>query len=62
VNPVEHLWEELREKHFANRIFSSLDILQDHLCSALNVLSSHPDFIHSMTYFPHIRAACENPT
>jgi putative transposase len=62
VNPVEHLWEEWREKHFANRIFSSLDTLQDHLCSALNVLSSHPDFIRSLTYFSHIRAACENPT
>jgi transposase len=62
VNPVEHIWEELREKHFANRIFSSLDDLQEHLCSALIDLSSHPDFVCSMTYFPHIRAACENPT
>lgn len=62
VNPVEHIWEELREKHFANRIFSSLDDLQEHLCSALSELSSHLDFVRSMTYFPYIQAACENPT
>lgn len=62
VNPVEHIWKELRGKYFANRIFSSLDTLQDHLCSALSELSSHPDFLRSLTYFPHIRAACENPT
>jgi hypothetical protein len=62
VNPVEHIWEELREKHFANQIFSSLDDLQEHLCMALSELSSNTDLIRSMTYFPHIRAACENPT
>jgi transposase len=60
VNPVEHIWEYLREKHFANRIFSSLDDLQEHLCNALNDLSSHTDILRSMTYFPHIRVACEN--
>ena len=62
VNPVEHIWEELREKRFANRIFSSLDDLQKYLCSALNELSSNTHLIRSMTYFPHIRAVCENPT
>lgn len=60
VNPVEHIWEELREKHFTNRIFSSLDDLQEHLCSALSDLSSDTDLLCSMTYFPHIRLACEN--
>jgi hypothetical protein len=27
VNPVEHLWEEVREKYLHNRIFESLDDL-----------------------------------
>jgi DDE superfamily endonuclease len=62
TNPTEHIWKELREKFFANRIFSSLDDLQEQLCNAMSDLSSRPDLIHSMTYFPHIRAACENPT
>lgn len=62
TNPTEHIWKELREKYFANRIFSSLDTLQEQLCNALSELSSHPDLIRSMTYFPHIRVACENTT
>ena len=45
VNPVEHIWDELREKYFSNRLFPSLDALQDHLCTALNELSSHPGII-----------------
>ncbi|BBJ23996.1 hypothetical protein W01_19230 [Candidatus Nitrotoga sp. AM1P] len=27
LNPVEHVWDELREKHFHNRVFDSLDAL-----------------------------------
>jgi len=59
VNPVEHIWGELREKHFSNRIFPSLDALQDHLCTAMNELSSNHHTVRSITYFPHIRIACE---
>jgi transposase len=62
VNPVEHVWKELREKYFANRMFPSLDELQEHLCNSLNEFSSHPDDIRSLTYFPHIRVACETAT
>jgi putative transposase len=60
LNPVEHLWDELREKYFANRIFASLDALEEHLCTGLNALAADPDHLRSMTYFPHIRVACEN--
>jgi len=59
VNPVEHIWDDLREKYFVNRVFSSLDTLQELLCVALNTVSSDTDAIRSMTYFPHIRVACE---
>ncbi len=27
LNPVEHLWDELREKSFHNRVFKSIDAL-----------------------------------
>ena len=60
LNPVEHVWDELREKYFANRIFASLDALEEHLCTGLNALAADPDHLRSMTYFPHIRVACEN--
>ncbi len=35
LNPVEHLWDDLREKSFHNCVFQSLDALEDHLCAAL---------------------------
>ncbi len=60
LNPVEHLWDELREKYFPNRLFSSLDALQEQLCKGLNELAADPDQLRSMTYFPQIRVACEN--
>lgn len=31
LNPVEHLWDELREKSFHNLVFDSLDALEGHL-------------------------------
>lgn len=35
LNPVEHLWDELREKSFHNRTFDSLGALEDQLVNAL---------------------------
>src|SRR5437016_8793403 len=39
LNPVEHIWDELREKYFHNRVFSSLDRLIDVLC-VLHIVAS----------------------
>ncbi len=55
VNPAEHIWEELREKYFPNRLFSSLDLLIEELCTGLNQLSADKERLQSMTYFPHFR-------
>ena len=38
LNPVEHLWDELREKNFHNRAFETLDALEDTLVSSLRNL------------------------
>ena len=35
LNPVENLWDDLREKSFGNIIFDSLSKLEKYLCSAL---------------------------
>lgn len=35
LNPVELLWREIRRKHFHNRIFNSLDDVEETLLSAL---------------------------
>jgi hypothetical protein len=55
VNPVEHLWEELREKYLHNLVFSSLEELIDLLCTALNDLTADHDRLRSMMFFPHFR-------
>ncbi|GFE72342.1 IS630 family transposase [Chroococcus sp. FPU101] len=55
VMPVEHLWDEIREKYFSNRLFLSLDKVEDTLCQALKELDSQPERLRSMTYFPHLR-------
>ncbi|SFM43063.1 DDE superfamily endonuclease [Nitrosomonas communis] len=34
LNPVENLWDELREKSFHNRVFDSLGALENHLEAA----------------------------
>jgi transposase len=55
LNPVEHLWDELREKYFANGYSASLDEVIQILCDGLMQLDSDPSSIRSMTYFPHLR-------
>jgi len=57
LNPVEHIWEELREKSFSNRIFVSLDAVINTLCEQLLWLEQNSKLLRSMTYFPHFRMA-----
>jgi transposase len=54
VNPVEHLWEELREKYLHNRLFPSLDPLIEVLCQGLNELADDTQRLSSMMGFPHL--------
>jgi len=57
VNPIEHLWEELREKYFHNRLFSSLDLLTDELCRGLNELAEDKARLSSLMSFPHLKVS-----
>ena len=57
VNPVEHLWEEVREKYLHNRILPSLEDLIEVLCQALTELSADKERLRSMMFFPHFRMA-----
>ena len=40
LNPVEHVWDELREKFFHNRAFDSMDALEDQLQTGLLALEN----------------------
>lgn len=55
LNPVEHIWDELREKHFYNRCFSSLEQLSEMLCDGLNTLADDAARLRSLTGFPHLK-------
>lgn len=57
LNPVEHIWDEIREKHFFNMCCPSLDTVTQILSDALMQISSDQSSLSSMTYFPHLRIA-----
>ena len=57
VNPVEHLWEDLREQYLHNRVFSSLDLLIEDLCQGLNALADDHARLTSSMSFPHLKVA-----
>ena len=54
VNPTEHIWDEIREKYLHNRIFNSIEETMEKVCVGLNDLDSKPDYVRSMTNFPHL--------
>lgn len=51
LNPVEHLWEEIREKWFPNKVFRSLDAVERILVDALRSLEQHQEKVASITGF-----------
>jgi hypothetical protein len=55
VNPVEHLWEEVRQKYLHKRIFSSLDLLEEQLCQGLNTITADKQQVRSLMGFPHLK-------
>ena len=54
LNPVEHIWDDLREKEFHNRVFDSIDSLEDHLEKALHDMEHDHDRIRSIVAWPWI--------
>ena len=54
LNPVEHNWDELREKFFHNRVFKSLIALEDHLEKGLQTLEIDPVRCKSIVHWPWI--------
>ena len=60
LNPVEHLWDDLREKSFHNRVFDSIDALEVHLEAALRDLEMEHQRVHSIVAWPWIIKALLN--
>jgi transposase len=60
LNPVEQLWDELREKVFGNVVFNSLDALEDHLEASLKAMEQDTARAHSIVAWPWIINALLN--
>jgi hypothetical protein len=59
LNPVEHLWDELRGKHFHNLAFDSLDALEDQLETGLKAMETDHSTVQSIVRWPWIIEAID---
>ena len=54
LNPQEHVWDELREKEFPNRVFADLASVVAQLQDGLPRLANNPKTLRSLTAWPWI--------
>jgi hypothetical protein len=62
LNPQEHVWDELREKEFPNRVFESMDGVIAQLQAGLPRLAANPSGLKSLTAWPWIVSLNLNAT
>lgn len=55
LNPAERLWDEIREKEFANRVFDSLGAAIAQAMRGLKRLELSPDALRSLTFWDWIK-------
>jgi hypothetical protein len=48
LNPTEHLWDEMREKGFASRVFESLGAVIAQAAQGLKRMKDHPNILQSI--------------
>ncbi len=60
LNPVEHLWDGLREKRFHNHAFDSIDALKNHLVDALRAMEQNTKRVAGITRWPWIFNSISN--
>ena len=54
LNPQEHVWDELREKEFPNRVYNHLDAVIRQLEIGLPRLAADAESLRSLTAWPWI--------
>jgi len=57
LNPMENIWDELREKSFHNLVFADIYQMEQHLLKALQKIETLPDITKSITNWPWILKA-----
>lgn len=55
LNPQEHVWDELREKEFPNRVFDSMEEVIRQLETGLPRLAANTQTLKSLTFWPWIK-------
>lgn len=48
LNPVENIWQFLRQNYLANRVYDTYEAIVDACCNAWNALTAAPDRITSI--------------
>jgi transposase-like protein len=54
LNPVEHLWDEMREKWFHNETFDFMEKVEERMVMSLTVLENDQRRMQSLAGFPWI--------
>lgn len=54
LNPMEHVWDEMREKGFANEVFRDMSAVEDRAVEALVSLEGDKERVKSITGFDWI--------
>jgi transposase len=52
LNPVENIWQYLRQNQLSNRVFDCYDAIVDACCDAWNALTAEPGRIQSIASRP----------
>jgi transposase len=58
LNPVENIWDEVREKGFKNEVFHSLKLVEDRLCDTLIELENDRKRVHGIAGWHWIVGVC----
>ncbi len=60
LNPMEAVWDYIKENFFRNRLFSSMNELFDALCLIVRNFQKDKARVHSITDYPFIKNAYSN--
>ncbi len=61
LNPIEMIWDEIREKFFKNKLFKTLSDVSDKLCEAIIHLIDNKAIVKSITEWNWIILAFSKP-
>ena len=62
LNPVEHIWDSIRENDFSNTVFNSIEAVEDQLARSLAELEKDPAKVIGLTGFPWLTSINLNAT